>query len=99
MLGKLPKIAAVLMSLALAAEAQTIPAGARLTVRMASEISSGTAKAGDRLDATLAHALVVNPQDPGQSRGTGERQGDLREIEWTVACSGRTHTAAYFSTG
>jgi hypothetical protein len=60
MLGKSPKIAAVLMSLALAAAAQTIPAGTRPTVRMGSEISSGTAKAGDRLDATLAHALVVN---------------------------------------
>ena len=60
MLGKLLKIAAVLMSLALAAAAQTIPAGTRLTVRMGSEISSGTAKTGDRFDATLAHALVVN---------------------------------------
>ena len=40
--------------------AQTIPAGTSLTVRVGSEISSGTAKAGDRFDATLAHPLVVN---------------------------------------
>ena len=60
MLGRLVKIAAVLMPLALAATAQTIPAGTRLTVRVGSEISSGTAKAGDRFDATLAHALVVH---------------------------------------
>lgn len=60
MLGRLVKIAAVLMPLGLAATAQTIPAGTRLTVRVGSEISSGTAKAGDRFDATLAHALVVH---------------------------------------
>jgi hypothetical protein len=60
MLGRLVKIAAVLMPLGLAATAQTIPAGTRLTVRVGSEISSGTAKAGDRFDASLAHALVVH---------------------------------------
>ncbi len=60
MLGRLAKIAAVLTPLVLAAAAQTIPAGTRLTVRVGSEISAGTAKAGDRFDATLAHALVVH---------------------------------------
>ena len=58
MLGRLVKIAAVLMPLALAAAAQTIPAGTRLTVRVGSEISSGTAKVGDRFDATLAASLL-----------------------------------------
>lgn len=64
MLGKLPgksmKIVSVLILLALTATAQTIPAGTPITVRIGSEISSGTAKAGDRFDATLAHSLVVN---------------------------------------
>ena len=60
MLGKLLKIVSLLMLMALAAEAQTIPAGTGLTVRVGSEISSGTAKAGDRFDATLSRALVVN---------------------------------------
>jgi hypothetical protein len=46
--------------MALAAEAQTIPAGTGLTVRVGSEISSGTAKAGDRFDATLSRPVVVN---------------------------------------
>ncbi len=59
MLGRSLRIAFVLVSLALAAASQTIPAGTRLTVRVGSEISSGTAKVGDRFDATLAHALVV----------------------------------------
>ena len=59
-LGKSLKIVSVLILLALAATAQTIPAGTPITVRVGSEISSGTAKAGDRFDATLAHNLVVN---------------------------------------
>jgi hypothetical protein len=66
MLGRSVKIAALLMLMALAAAAQTIPAGTRLTVRVGSEISSGTAKAGDRFDATLARPLVVKARpSPG----------------------------------
>ena len=62
MLGRSMKIVflVMLMALALASTAQTVPAGTRLTVRVGSEISSGTAKAGDRFDATLSHPLVVN---------------------------------------
>jgi hypothetical protein len=60
MLGKSFRIASVLMLQALVASAQTIPAGSAITVRVGSEISSGTAKAGDRFEATLAHNLVVN---------------------------------------
>ena len=60
MLGRSLKTVSLLVLMALAAAAQTIPAGTRMTVRVGSEISSGTAKAGDRFDATLAHALVVH---------------------------------------
>lgn len=60
MLGRSLKIVFVVLLMALAASAQTIPAGTRLTVRVGSEISSGTAKAGDRFDATLARPLVVH---------------------------------------
>ena len=60
MLGKLFRIFSVVVLTVLAALAQTIPAGTRLTVRLGSEISSGTAKAGDRFDATLARSLVVD---------------------------------------
>jgi len=60
MLGKSFKIVSVLMLLALVVTAQTIPAGSSITVRVGSEISSGSAKVGDRFDATLAHNLVVN---------------------------------------
>ncbi len=60
MLGKLFKIVSVAMLLALVAAAQTIPAGTALTVRVGSEINSGSAKVGDRFDGTLARSLVVN---------------------------------------
>ncbi len=60
MLGKSLKIASLLTLLAAFAAAQTIPAETKLTVRIASEISSGTAKVGDRFDATLTRDLVVN---------------------------------------
>ena len=77
MLGKSLKIASLLMLMALAAAAQTIPAGTRLTVRVGSEISSGTAKAGDRFDATLARPLVVNGKTAGPDGRSGPRQGDF----------------------
>jgi hypothetical protein len=60
MLGKMLKITSAVTLVALASAAQTIPAGTSLTVRMGSEISSGTANVGDRFDATLARSLVVN---------------------------------------
>ena len=47
MLGKSLKVASLLILMALAAAAQTIPAGTRLTVRVGSEIRSDTAKAGE----------------------------------------------------
>ncbi len=60
MLGKSLRIISALMLLGRTVLAQTIPAGSTITVRVGSEISSGTAKVGDRFDATLAHNLVVN---------------------------------------
>jgi hypothetical protein len=58
MFTKLVRLAPVLL-LAIVAAAQTIPAGAKLTVRVSSAISSGSAEAGQTFDATLARALVV----------------------------------------
>jgi hypothetical protein len=59
-LGKPLKIASILLLLAIAAAAEIIPAGTRLTVRMGSGISSGTARSGQIFDATLARSLVLN---------------------------------------
>src|SRR6202049_3634260 len=58
MIGK--KIASMLLLLATAAVADTIPSGARLTVRLDSGINSRTAKTGQRFHGTLARNLVVN---------------------------------------
>ncbi len=58
MLGK--KIALVLLLLVTAALAETIPSGAKLTVRLDSAINSRTAKTGQTFHATLARNLVVN---------------------------------------
>ncbi len=60
--GRLLKVIPALLLLALVAAAQSIPAGTKLTVRIGSELSSGTAKAGERFDGTLARDLVVNGQ-------------------------------------
>ena len=59
MLGKSVKLIASTVLLTLLSAAQTIPAGTHISVRTGQEISSGTAKVGDRFDATLTRALVV----------------------------------------
>jgi hypothetical protein len=60
MLSRALKISAAILTLALAAAAQTIPAGTRLTVRIGSQINSATARAGNKFDANLSRDLVVN---------------------------------------
>jgi hypothetical protein len=59
MLGRTLKITAFTTLFNLLAAAQTIPAGTHITVRTGQEITSGTAKVGDRFDATLTRDLVV----------------------------------------
>jgi hypothetical protein len=61
MLSRTLKISAVVLALALAAAAtETIPAGTRMTVRIGSQISSGTAHVGDSFTANLTSDLVVD---------------------------------------
>jgi hypothetical protein len=55
---KILPVAALLLAIGLAG-AQTIPAGTHVTIRVGSEISSGTAKVGNTFDGTLAKDLVV----------------------------------------
>jgi hypothetical protein len=59
MLGTTLKITASIALLTVLALAQTIPAGTHISIRTGQELSSGTAKVGDRFDATLTRALVV----------------------------------------
>src|SRR6201987_33665 len=60
MLGRILKTAVASTALVLTSFAQTIPAGTHISVRMGQEISSGTAKVGDRFDDTLARSIVVD---------------------------------------
>ena len=60
MLGKILETTAVALAVTLAGSAQTIPAGTHISVRVGQELSSGTAKVGNRFDATLARDLVVS---------------------------------------
>jgi hypothetical protein len=62
MLGKSLKSLALMVALAGLASAATIPAGTRITVRIGSQVNSGTAHVGQSFDANLTQALVVNGQ-------------------------------------
>jgi len=90
-LGKLLKIASILLLLGIAAAAETIPAGTRLTVRMGSAISSGTARSGQTFDATLARSLVLNGK-------TLAKEGTPVQGKVTFAkSSGRLHAPGQLS--
>lgn len=59
MLGKVLRTISLLLLAGLAA-AETIPAGAHITVRIDSAISSGTARTGQAFHGNLTRNLVVN---------------------------------------
>lgn len=91
MLGTILKTVIASTALILTGFAQTIPAGTRLSVRMGQEISSGTAKVGERFDATLEHSLVVGGK-------TVARAGAPVRGKVTAAkSSGRLHAPGQFS--
>ena len=46
--------------LSLAAAAQSIPAGTKITIRVGSELNSGKATTGQKFDGTLTNDIVVN---------------------------------------
>src|SRR6185312_2268365 len=61
MVRKSLKTVALIAALAVAAMgATTIPSGTKITVRTSSQLSSGTAKVGQKFNANLTHDLVVN---------------------------------------
>lgn len=91
MLGTSVKLTALTALLALVAAAQTIPAGTRVSVRMGQQISSGTAKVGDRFDATLTRDLVVDGR-------TLAKEGAPARGKVTLAkSSGRLHAPGQIS--
>jgi hypothetical protein len=84
MLGKLLKIAPLLLLLSVAA-AETIPSGTKLTVRLGSEITSTKAAAGQSFDATLARNLVVH------SKTLAKEGARVRGKITSAKSSGRLH--------
>jgi hypothetical protein len=60
MLNRFCKCTVILLALGILVSAETIPAGTRITVRTDSQVSSNSARAGDRFNANLARDLVVN---------------------------------------
>lgn len=91
MLGRILKTNAFLFLLAAMAAAQTIPAGTRLSVRTTSEISSGSAKVGDRFEGTLASNLVVG------GRTVAKAGSPVRGKVTLAKSSGRLHAPGQLS--
>ncbi len=91
MLGKSLKTISLVALLTLMASAQTIPAGTRITIRTGQELSSGTAKVGDRFDATLTHALVV------KGKTIAKAGAPVRGKVTMVKSSGRLHAPGQIS--
>lgn len=83
MFTRILKLALVLVPIL--AVGQTIPSGAKITIRTGSELSSGTAKAGQTFEATLARDLVSGGK-------TVAKAGSPVKGKVTVAkSSGRLH--------
>ena len=67
---RIPKTLLSVLAFSLIAATQTIPAGTKVTVRIGSEISSGSAKVGDRFEGSLTHDLVVDGKTIAKSGST-----------------------------
>jgi len=91
MLGKTVQFTGLLVLLGAIAAAQSIPAGTRITVRCSSELSSATAKAGEKWDGVLAQDLRVGGR-------TIARSGDpVRGTVTAAKSSGRLHAPGQLS--
>ena len=64
---KLWSVVAAVCLMSLSLFAADIPAGTKITVRVGHELSSGTSKAGETFEGTLAQDLVVNGQTVARS--------------------------------
>src|SRR5690242_17352031 len=86
MLRKSVKTVVLMAALAVAAMASTtIPSGTKITVRTSSQLSSGTAKVGQKFDANLTHDLVVNGKTLAKSGASVKGKVTF------VKASGRLH--------
>ncbi len=91
MLGRILKTPTAVLALTLGSLAQTIPAGTHVTVRLAQEITSATAKEGDRFEGTLARNLVVDGKTIAKAGTT------VRGKVTSAKSSGRLHAPGQLS--
>ena len=84
MLGKVLRTMSLVLLAGLAA-AETIPAGAHITVRIDSAISSGTARTGQAFHGNLTRNLVRKRQDHRPGRRPGSGKSHLRQEQRTSA--------------
>jgi hypothetical protein len=85
------RVAVVLLALAVAAAAATIPAGTRVSVRINSELKSGTQQVGDTFDGVLENAVVVN------GRTVAPRGSSVHGRVTSSKDSGRLHAPGYIA--
>ena len=91
MLGKSVQFTALFILLGAFAVAQSIPVGTKITVRCSSEMTSATAKAGEKWDGVLAQDLLVHGKAVAKS-------GDAVHGTVTAAkSSGRLHAPGQLS--
>ena len=82
---------ALLMVLAVAASAASVPAGTRVSVRINNELNSGTNHAGDAFDGVLQSPIVVG------GRTIAARGVTVRGRVVSAKDSGRIHKPGYIS--
>src|SRR5438874_3369296 len=84
-------VVAALLAVAVMASAATIPAGTHVSVRINSELNSGTAHAGDSWDGVLQNAIVVN------GHTIAPRGATVRGRVISAKDSGRIHKPGYLA--
>jgi hypothetical protein len=85
------RVAVVLLALAVVASAATIPAGTRVSVRINSELKSGTQQVGDTFDGVLENAIVVN------GKTVAPRGATVHGKVTSSKDSGRLHAPGYLA--
>ncbi len=87
----LVRAAIAVLALAVAAAAATIPAGTRVSVRINSELKSGTQQVGDTFDGVLENAITVN------GRTIAPRGSTVHGHVTSAKDSGRLHAPGYIA--
>ena len=91
MTRNLVRVAVALLALAVVASAATIPVGTRVSVRINTELKSGTQQVGDTFDGVLENAIVVN------GKTLAPRGSTVHGRVTSSKDSGRLHAPGYLA--